>query len=128
MRVKGARVFRAASSGPGNAIALSLRLWSINFQIKGREPAPPGVHILGDFIFGPVTAPAGIFIFESGGLLSGIEVYGLAGDAPAQLPRKETLRHFSAGGRVIEGLGSHVELAFSGRSPVSTRHLRAVSL
>ncbi|AJY04817.1 hypothetical protein AK36_3147 [Burkholderia vietnamiensis LMG 10929] len=26
---------------------------SINFQIKGRDPAPPGVHVLGDFIFGP---------------------------------------------------------------------------
>ncbi|WP_147439577.1 hypothetical protein [Paraburkholderia sp. BL17N1] len=101
---------------------------SINFQIKGREPAPPGAHILGNFISGPDTAPAGIFIFESGGLLSGIEVYGLAGDAPAQLPREETLRHFSTGGGVIEGPGSHVELAVSGRSRVSTRHLRAVSL
>ena len=71
---------------------------SINFQITGREPAPPGVHILGDFIFGPDDEPAGIFIFESGGLLSGIEVYGLAGNAPAELPREDALRPFSPGG------------------------------
>ncbi|AEA63197.1 hypothetical protein [Burkholderia gladioli] len=71
---------------------------SINFQIKGRDPAPPGVHILGDFIFGPDDEPAGIFIFESGGLLSGIEVYGLAGNPPAELPREDALRPFSSGG------------------------------
>ncbi|WP_435529811.1 hypothetical protein [Paraburkholderia caribensis] len=65
---------------------------SINFQMKGREPAPPGVRILGDFMFGPDDAPAGIFIFESAGLLSGIEIYGLAGDAPAELPREDALR------------------------------------
>lgn len=70
---------------------------SINFQIKGCEPAPPGVHILGDFIFGPDNAPAGIFIFESAGLLSGIEVYGLAGDAPAELPREDALRPLAPG-------------------------------
>jgi hypothetical protein len=71
---------------------------SINFQIKGRGPAPPGVHILGDFVFGPDSEPAGIFIFESAGLLSGIEVYGLAGDAPRELPREDALRPFAPGG------------------------------
>ncbi len=71
---------------------------SINFQIKGRDPAPPGVHVLGDFIFGPHDEAAGIFIFESGGLLSGIEVYGLAGNAPAELPREDALRPFSPSG------------------------------
>lgn len=65
---------------------------SISFQIEGYECAPPGVHILGDFLFGAADAPAGIFIYESAGLLSGIEVYGLAGDAPADLPRPEDLR------------------------------------
>lgn len=59
---------------------------SINLQIKGHPPAPPGVHILGDFLCGPVDAPAGAFIFESGGLLGGIEVYSLATDAPSVLP------------------------------------------
>jgi hypothetical protein len=71
---------------------------SISFQIKDNEPAPPGVHVLGDYLFGPEDAPAGIFIYESAGLLSGIEVYGLAGDAPAELPREDTLRSFTASG------------------------------
>lgn len=60
---------------------------SINFQIKGHSPAPPGVHVLGDFLCGPLDAPAGAFIFESGGLLGGIEVYSLATDAPSVLPQ-----------------------------------------
>lgn len=64
----------------------------INFQIKGQELAPQGVQILGDFIFGPDDAPAGIFIFESAGQLSGIEVDGLSGDVPAILPREDDLR------------------------------------
>ena len=67
---------------------------SINFQVKGHPPAPPGVHILGDFLCGPEEAPSGAFIYESGGLLSGLEVYALAGDAPAVLP-DAPLRSFS---------------------------------
>ena len=59
---------------------------SINFQVKGHPPAPPGVHVLGDFLCGPVDAPAGAFIYESGGLLSGLAVYSLASDAPPVLP------------------------------------------
>ncbi|MEK6347379.1 MAG: hypothetical protein V4764_07860 [Burkholderia sp.] len=68
---------------------------SIKFQIKGRESPPAGVHVLGDYIFGADDAPARIFIFESGGVLSGIEVYGLAGNAPAELPQEDALRPFS---------------------------------
>jgi hypothetical protein len=67
---------------------------SINFQIKGRPKADPGVHILGDFVCGPEDSPSGIFVFESGGILSGIEVYGLAGDAPKLLPAPSELRPF----------------------------------
>jgi len=70
---------------------------SFNFQIRGRDPAPPGVHILGDFIFGTREDLCGAFIFESGGILSGLEVYGLAGDAPKQLPTPLELRSFSEG-------------------------------
>ena len=65
---------------------------SINFQIKGRPIAPPGVNILGDFLFGVDEDLSGIFIFESAGVLSGLEVYGLAGDAPKFLPLPEALR------------------------------------
>jgi hypothetical protein len=67
---------------------------SINFQISGHEKAPPGVHILGNFVFGNDNNLSGIFIFSSEGILSGIEVYGLAGDAPSTLPSIETLRPF----------------------------------
>jgi hypothetical protein len=59
---------------------------SIGFQVKGRPAAPPGVHILGDYLCGAIDAPAGAFIYESGGLLSGLEVYALASDAPEVLP------------------------------------------
>ena len=65
---------------------------SIKFQVRGQQPAPPGVHILGDFVFGSQEVLTGAFIFESGGLLSGIEVYGLASDAPSYLPNPSALR------------------------------------
>lgn len=71
---------------------------SINFQVKGQPEAPPGVHILGDFLVGEGERLCGAFIFESGGLLSGLEVYGLAGDAPTVLPNAEDLRPFESGG------------------------------
>jgi hypothetical protein len=59
---------------------------SINFQIGSHPPAPPEVHILGDYLCGPVDAPAGAFIFSSGELLAGIELYALAAEAPKVLP------------------------------------------
>ena len=65
---------------------------SINFQIKGHLEAPPGVHILGDYLAGEGEHTYGVFIFESGGVLAGIEVYGLAGNAPHVLPNIEQLR------------------------------------
>jgi hypothetical protein len=70
---------------------------SINFQIKGCPEAPPGVHILGDFLVGNDENLSGVFIFSSEGLLSGLEVYGLAGDASRFLPRPEELRPYEAG-------------------------------
>lgn len=60
---------------------------SINFQIGDRPPAPAGVHVLGDFLFGPVDIPFGAFIFSSGGTLGGIELYSLTNDVPSSLPR-----------------------------------------
>jgi hypothetical protein len=67
---------------------------SINFQLRGHGEAPPGtpVHPIADFIFGAGDAVSGIFVFEKNGMLSGLEVYGLAGDAPKSLPRPEELR------------------------------------
>lgn len=65
---------------------------SINFQIQGQPLPPPGVHILGDYIVGEGDKASGVFIFESGGLLSGIEFYSLGGDALKVLPAVEELR------------------------------------
>lgn len=65
---------------------------SINFQIRGKPPAPPGVHPLADFEFGEEANPSGAFVYEKDGILSGLEVYGLAGEAPKYLPQPEALR------------------------------------
>jgi hypothetical protein len=65
---------------------------SINFQIRGKPAAPPGVHPIADFVFGDGDTLSGIFVYEKDGILSGLEVYGLAGDAPKSLPEPEALR------------------------------------
>jgi hypothetical protein len=67
---------------------------SFNLQVRGRAEAPPGVHVLGEFLFGGNNDLAGIFIFSSGGILSGVEVYGLGGENPRQLPTPEDLRPY----------------------------------
>lgn len=69
---------------------------SINFQIRGHAEPPPGIRILGDFLIDRGDHPSGIFIFSSGGLLRGIEVYGMAGDAPSALPLPENLSAFES--------------------------------
>lgn len=76
---------------------------SINFQIRGHAEPPPGVRILGDFLINPADRPSGIFIFSSGGLLRGIEVYGMAGDAPSVLPRPESLSPWESDVRSPDG-------------------------
>jgi hypothetical protein len=67
---------------------------SFNFQICGKPDPPPGVHIIADFVFGDEDTLSGIFVFEKDGILSGLEVYGLSGDAPKTLPEPEVLRSF----------------------------------
>lgn len=67
---------------------------SINFQIRGMPVAPPGVRILADFDFMDNETLSGIFVFENDGILSGLEVYGMAGDAPKSLPEPSELRPF----------------------------------
>ena len=65
---------------------------SINFQLRGTAPAPPGVQILGDYVFDAGGDHSGAFIYSCDGLLSGIEVYSLSGDAPHFLPAPSSLR------------------------------------
>lgn len=66
---------------------------SIDFAIEG-EPAPSGgLRILGDFLYGPASSPMGVFAFERGGVLAGIEVWSPMGDeTPRTLPVPEALR------------------------------------
>lgn len=65
---------------------------SINFQILGRPEPPPGVHPIAEFVFGDDDTLSGILVYESDGILRGLEVYGMAGDAPKVLPQPEELR------------------------------------
>ena len=65
---------------------------SINFSIDGQPEPSGGMHLIADFLLGSGDDLSGIFVFEQGGVLSGLEVYGLAGDAPKSLPAPEALR------------------------------------
>lgn len=68
---------------------------SINFEVPGQpEEASPGVHPIADYVFGEGDRLSGIFVFEKDGFLSGLEVYGLAGNAPKSLPLPDKLRPF----------------------------------
>jgi hypothetical protein len=70
---------------------------SINFHVRGRPEAPPGVHVIADFYFGDTLEDMnGIFVYEKDGTLSGLEVYGMAGDAAKSLPEPEDLRPIDA--------------------------------
>ena len=65
---------------------------SIDFALVG-FPVPTGrLHVLGDFLFGSKATLSGALIFEKGGLLAGLEVYGLTGAAPSVLPLPFALR------------------------------------
>jgi hypothetical protein len=75
---------------------------SINFKIKGKPPAPPGSYVIGDFLIVKGNEVSGIFIFESGGILGGIDVHGLSGDAPTGLPEPEELMTHEAYGRDVQ--------------------------
>lgn len=65
---------------------------SYNFLVAGMPPAPPGVHIFSDYFNDDDKWNAvDVFIYESGGILSGVEVVGY-GDVPAGLPDPAKLR------------------------------------
>lgn len=50
------------------------------------------MNLLADNIFGSAKDLSGVFVYEQSGVLSGMEVYGLAGEAPKVLPPIEALR------------------------------------
>ena len=67
---------------------------SVDFEVEG-EPARTGApYVLGEFLGGEAAERFGIFVFQRGGRLAGVEVYGLAGDPPSTLPAPEQLRSF----------------------------------
>ena len=68
---------------------------SINLAIDGLPEPSGGIHILADFVFGEDEELSGAFVFEQSGILAGLEVYGLAGEAPKTLPLPAYLRPFS---------------------------------
>ena len=70
---------------------------SYNFRIKGMPDPDPGVHILGDFYFQHERNESGIFIYSCDGILSGVEIYGLSGDASKHLPSIESLCTYDRG-------------------------------
>jgi len=67
---------------------------SISLSIDGLPEPSGGLHILADFIFGTDDDLSGAFVFEKNGVLAGLEIYGLAGEAPKALPLPESLRLF----------------------------------
>jgi hypothetical protein len=68
---------------------------SINLSIDGLAEPSGGLHVLADFVFGTAVDLSGIFVFEKSGMLAGLEVYGLAAEAPKILPVPEVLRPFA---------------------------------
>lgn len=72
---------------------------SFNLAVQGLPEPSGGIHPVADFVYGTDDSLSGIFVFERGGVLAGVEVYGLTGDAPKSLPCPEALRPFP--GRAI---------------------------
>ena len=67
---------------------------SFDLKIAGAPPPNGGMHVLGDFLFGDTENLCGIFVFERGGFLAGVEVTGYAVDAPHSLPSPTELRPY----------------------------------
>jgi len=65
---------------------------SIDFEVDGRPTQTGGMCIIADFVFGTDDEMSGIFVFTKGGILAGLEAYGLAGEAPKSLPSPDSLR------------------------------------
>ncbi len=68
---------------------------SFNLVVPGIPEATGGMTILRDYVFGSDSTLAGAFIFARDGVIGGVEIYGLAGDAPTALPLPSDLRPFA---------------------------------
>jgi hypothetical protein len=67
---------------------------SIDFSMDGRPQPGGGLRAVADFVFDSGDEMSGVFVFEQSGVLAGLEVYGLGGDAPKTLPHPDSLRPF----------------------------------
>ena len=72
---------------------------SINLQVDGYPTPTGGLRVIGDFLYGDESTLQGAFVFEQAGVLAGLEVYGLAIDAPRHLPSPTVLRPWAVDGR-----------------------------
>jgi len=68
---------------------------SINFVVRGKPEPSGGLNPLADFLFGSGSDLNGIFVYERAGVLAGLEVYGLPGEASKVLPSIDALRPWS---------------------------------
>lgn len=67
---------------------------SVNFAVEGFSEPSGELYVLADFVFDTGDNLSGIFVFQKSGVLAGLEVYGLAGEAPKSLPLPESLCPF----------------------------------
>jgi hypothetical protein len=77
---------------------------SIDLAVPGRRLPEGGLRIIGDFLFGEDASLCGAFVFEREGLWAGLEVYGLAVEAPRVLPRPDELRPFATDSQLAPAL------------------------
>ena len=77
---------------------------SIDLAVPGRRLPDGGLRIIGDFLFGDEASLCGAFVFERDGILAGLEVYGLAVDAPRVLPQPADLRAFTGASQLAPAL------------------------
>lgn len=68
---------------------------SFDLEVEGMPEPTGGMRVLGHFLFGDEETLRGVFVFERGGTLAGVEVTGYAVDAPRCLPSPSELRPFA---------------------------------
>ena len=64
---------------------------SIELIVNGLPEPSGAMGVVADFTFGTGNDLSGIFVYEKGGVLAGVEVSGYAGNAPRELPPLECL-------------------------------------
>lgn len=70
---------------------------SVNLEIDGYPPPTGRLRIIGDYLLGEGASLQGAFVFEQGGVVSGLEVCGYGTDALVRLPLPSALRPWKEG-------------------------------